>query len=196
MLSIVGLTLASGLAHADGPTAKKLSLSELSAGMHRPPNTLVNAIGWRDVAGEHVAAFWQRIDTRGGNARLQVDLWSGKPGKPKKLIRSIKDGIQRCAFDLVAEYVEAATGLTDLDADGLAELTFAYRTTCTSDVSPLTLKLLVLEQGAKYIVRGSTRVDVGGGERMGGEHQPDAALKKASAFRAHAEEVWAKIVGQ
>ena len=195
MLGIaLGIALFMAHAQADAPAATKLSQRELSEVMQRP-DTLIDALGWRDAAGEHVAAFWQRIDARGGNARLQVDLWSGKPAKPKKLIRSIKDGVQRCEFDLVAEYVAAATGLTDLDADGIAELTFAYRTTCTSDVSPLTLKLLVLEQGAKYIVRGSTRVDVGGGELTGGEHQPDGALKKQPAFAAHAEAVWAKVVG-
>ena len=105
---------------------------------------------------------------------------------------AIRDAVQE--LPAVSGQAEVIVSI-HLDADGVAELTFAYRTTCTSDVSPLTLKLLMLEQGAKYILRGSTRVDVGGGERMGGERQPDAALKKVPDFRAHAEEVWGKIVG-
>lgn len=192
---IVGFSLTVGAARADAPIMEKLGESELPAVIRSAGSELVVAVGWRDAAGENLAAFWRRTDARRGNARLQVDLWSGNADKPKKLVRTVKDGIQGCEFDLVAEFVAPALGLTDLDADGTAELTFAYRTTCTSDVSPLTLKLLMLEQRAKYIVRGTTRVDVGGGERMGGEHQADAALKKVAKFHAHAESVWTKIVG-
>lgn len=188
------LCLAPWAARAEAPAAHRLTQTELPPEL-RPAGQLVTALAWSDAAGENVAAFWRALDENKGRARLQVDLWSRKPGKPGALLRSVKDAVLDCEFDLVAEFVEAALGVSDLDGDGLGELTFAYRTTCTSDVSPLSLKLLVLEQRAKFIVRGSTRVDVGGGELVGGEQKPDAALKRAPKLLAHANAVWAKIVG-
>jgi hypothetical protein len=35
-------------------------------------------------------------------------------------------------------------------------VTFAYTLACRSDVSPVTFKLLMLENGRKYIVRGES----------------------------------------
>lgn len=183
-----------GRAHAETPELRDLSPKELPP-YARAPGELMRAVGFRDATGEHAAVFWRRIDASTGNARLQVDLWSAKPDMAKKLVRSVKDGVSGCELDLVAEFVDRAIAVTDLDADGAAELTFAYRTTCAGDVSPLTLKLFVLEGQAKYVLRGTTRVDVGGGERVGGDRKPDPALRKNPAFRAHAERVWKKIVG-
>jgi hypothetical protein len=188
------LCLAPWAARAESPSARRLSESELPSEL-RPAGQLVTALAWTDTAGENVAAFWRRLDENKGRARLQVDLWSRKPGKPGALLRSVKDAVLDCEFDLVAEFVDAALGVSDLDGDGIGELTFAYRTTCTSDVSPLSLKLLVLEQRDKFIVRGSTRVDVGGGQLVGGEKKADPALKRQPKVLAHANAVWAEIVG-
>jgi hypothetical protein len=53
--------------------------------------------------------------------------------------------------------------VTDLDHDGVGEVTFAYLLNCAGDVSPARLKLLVLEDGAKYIIRGSSYARPGDG---------------------------------
>jgi hypothetical protein len=105
----------------------------------------------------------------------------------------VRDQEKNCPWDLAVDFVEPALGLSDLDGDGAGELTFAYQLDCASDVSPATLKLLVLEGPDKYILRGRTRVDVGGGETVGGDAEPDEAMRK-SPFRAHAEKVWAKLL--
>jgi hypothetical protein len=156
--------------------------------------TFLDAIQYRDAQGEHVVAFTRLLDEDRGNVQLEAQLWSGKDGKGR-IERTVKDGEKNCEFDLFAEFLDAALGVSDLDHDGQAELTLAYRMTCTSDVSPWTLKLLVLEGNDKYALRGSTRVDVGGGEQVGGEHEADAALKKNPVLLAHAESVWKRVVG-
>lgn len=180
-------------ARADAPLARRLSAAELPAGIEAR-GSLVSALAWRDASGERVAAFWRKHNQRQGSARLQVDLWSAAPGRPSAIVRSVKDAVLDCEFDLTAEFVEQALGVTDLDRDGVAELTFAYRTGCASDVSPVTLKLLLLEGKQKYIVRGSTRVDVGPGERVGGDKKIDPALARVPPFREHALRVWSTIV--
>jgi hypothetical protein len=174
------------------PKATRISQAELPAGL-KPLDTLVHALRWSDRAGDNVAAFSRTLDEKHGNARLQIELWSGKDGHGG-VVRTLKDAELHCEFDLYAEFIEAALGVTDLDGDGLGELTFAYRTTCTSDVSPFTLKLFLLEQREKYAVRGYTVVDAGEGEKLGGDKTLDPALRKQPAFARHLEAVWKRIV--
>ena len=47
--------------------------------------------------------------------------------------------------------------MSDLDKDGYAEITFGYVMNCTTDMSPGTYKLLLLEDADKYILRGTQR---------------------------------------
>jgi hypothetical protein len=111
-----------------------------------------------------------------------------------KVIREVNDKVERCQFDLSLELAQAALAVTDLDGDGQAEVTFAYKLACRSDVSPRDLKLLVLEDGAKFILRGSTVVNDGTGT-AGGEFKAEPA--KASwpvGFYQHAEKLWRLVV--
>lgn len=194
-LAALGLLALSAPSSADAPTLRHVTRAELPAAI-KPAGTLVDAVAWSDASGHNVAAFWLKLDQKRGTARLQVSMWSGTPGTKGLLMRTVKDAVERCELDLVAEYVDAALGLSDADADGYGELTFAYKTTCTGDVSPVTLKLLMLERRDKYIVRGTTVVDVGNGEKLGGEKQVEPAFKDAPKLLAHAESVWSKVVGK
>lgn len=111
-----------------------------------------------------------------------------------KLIREVNDKVERCQFDLSLELAQAALAVTDLDGDGQAEVAFAYKLACRSDVSPRDLKLLVLEDGAKFILRGSTVVNDGTGT-VGGSFKAEPA--KASwpvGFYQHAEKLWRLVV--
>lgn len=192
-LAAIGLLALTVRAQAETPTLRHVTKAELPAAI-KPAGALVDAVAWNDASGHNVAAFWLRLDEKRGTARLQVALWSGTPGTKGVLVRTIKDAVNRCELDLVAEYLGAALGLTDLDADGYGELSFAYKTTCSGDVSPLTLKLLMLERRDRYILRGTTLVDVGNGEKVGGDKQVEAAWKSAPQFLAHAEKLWARVV--
>jgi hypothetical protein len=181
-----------GAPRADAPKASRITQAELPSAL-KPLSTLVHALRWTDRAGDNVAAFSRSVDEKQGNARLQIELWSGKDGQGG-VVRTLKDAVLHCEFDLYADFIEPALGVTDLDGDGLGELTFAYRTTCTSDVSPFALKLFLLEQHEKYAVRGSSLVDVGGGEKLGGDKKLDPALRKQPLFSRHLESLWMRIV--
>jgi len=63
------------------------------------------------------------------------------------------------------------------------------------DVSPKTRKLVVLEDGAKWILRGESRVDTGGGKKVGGAFREDPPAKKwPRALHQHAVAAWARLV--
>src|SRR5690606_29174293 len=74
--------------------------------------------------------------------------------------------------------------------DGIGEVAFAYRADCVSDMSPVTVKLLLLENGDKYILRGTTRIEDPGGA-YGGDLKVDPSFTKGpKEFLAHAKALW------
>jgi hypothetical protein len=101
-----------------------------------------------------------------------------------RLYRDLTDYVLGCEFDLILYHLDAVE-LTDLDADNIGEITFGYRSHCTSDVSPSTQKVLTFENGDKYILRGTSEAIGYGGEYEPGtefDNAPDGFLKNAARF--------------
>lgn len=195
MRELWGLALVAvvSAARADAIVAHPISALELPRAL-MGRGELVSALAFHDASGDNVAAFYRSLDGERDGARLEVALWTSSGAREGRVLRVVRDGVPACELDLFAEFVDAATSVTDLDGDGFGELTFAYRTGCTGDVSPVTQKLLVLEQREKYILRGTTRVDGGDGVPLGGAMRPDPALAHHARFLAHARAVWARVV--
>ncbi|MDF2695695.1 MAG: hypothetical protein K0S65_4078 [Labilithrix sp.] len=107
----------------------------------------------------------------------------------------MKDKVENCDADLSVAFRDAALEVTDLDSDGLGEITFAYSLNCATDMSPADLKLLTLENGEKYILRGKTRVAAMGTDpATGGEFTIDPSFKSGPpAFLEHAKASWLKV---
>lgn len=117
-----------------------------------------------------------------------------KQGNSYKLLRKITDFELNCEFDLALFYVSGSLEITDLDNDGYNEVSFIYQKTCTSDLSPYDMKLMLLENGNKYPVRGQSAIDYGGGEILGGDKKFGSEFDKAPAsFRNFAEKQWNKF---
>jgi hypothetical protein len=122
---------------------------------------------------------------------IYVDDWLIPPGAAPKRLRLVRDHVEDCPFDVTAAFHPAALEVTDLDRDGTGEVWFGYEVGCRSDVSPETYKLLALEGGTKYILRGETRVDEGGGQLTGGAYKVDPSFTRGPpAFLAHARALW------
>lgn len=105
---------------------------------------VVGGATFRDAAGAnavyllgHVSATFSRLGV--------IHLVDGR------LAIEIKDLAEGCPTD-ATEFLARSVDVTDLDADGIAELGFGYRVGCAPD---LALKVLVLEGGTKYILRGT-----------------------------------------
>jgi hypothetical protein len=142
---------------------------------------------WKDTNGENVVLFAKN------ESEINVYHYLVKPEEPK-LLRKVYDVVENCEWDTVLEFVEQSITVTDLDKNDIGEITFAYRIACISDVSPKELKLLVLENGDKYIIRGETVINLGS-EEMGGDKNIDPSFESApKEFLLHADEVWSKVV--
>jgi hypothetical protein len=107
----------------------------------------------------------------------------------------IRDGVDDCAADVTAAFRPGSLGVTDLDRDGVGEVTFAYLLRCAGDVAPAGLKLLVLEDGGKHIVRGQsylTRGDGAGLPALPAPRPEPAFADWPPALRRHAETLFGR----
>ena len=146
---------------------------------------VIDGLRFRDKNGENHVVF-SRDPLTGESKNREIWLFANhyavdSSGEVKTL-RTVKQKADCDEFDLIADFRTASFGVTDLDSDGLGEVTFAYRYTCTSDVSPLTYKLLMIENGDKYIMRGSTEINAGNGEYYGGDYTIDESFQTAPLF--------------
>ncbi len=96
-----------------------------------------------------------------------------------KLIRMIQDGnSQGCSsppFGLDFDFYEKSISITDLDNNGYGEVIFMYYVLCASELSPVPTKLMLLENGEKYAIRGDSYI---ADFNIGGEKNMDASIRK------------------
>lgn len=112
-----------------------------------------------------------------------------------ELIREVKDFQKECDLILECGLCKNSLDVTDLDADNYGEVSFMYYLYCAMDLSPSTMKLMLLEDGNKYAIRGDSYIvlDPASGEKMGGETNVDASFDNAPAkFKNYALEKWKK----
>jgi hypothetical protein len=157
--------------------AVSVGAGELPAGLDYEGN-LVAARLWEDGQGTNYLLLTRTPDIREpglsewGEAMYSARLYGYHYRQQDggfELLRRITDFVMECDADLTVAHIPASIAITDLDGDGLSEVTFLYEMNCTSDVSPLTLKLMMLEDGEKYAIRGTSIVGIGGGRQIGGE---------------------------
>ena len=153
----------------------------------------LSGVKFTDKNGTNYLLFGRSADTKKNSAMLFVEDWVVPAKGPPRNLLPVRDFVEPCEMGgVTARFHDAARMITDLDGDGIAEVTFAYELSCRSDVSPGTYKLLVLENGTKYILRGETTVDLGD-SIMGGKFTADPAESKwPAAFLRHAKQVWAR----
>ena len=161
---------------------------------------LVLSKAWTDANGTNVFLMIEREaiqtpdpDMPTSRRTLRAYHYVGTPGN-YKLVREIKDETANCGFDIRARFDEKTFTLSDIDHDGYAEITFVYRLGCTSDLSPDELKLMMLENGDKYAIRGNTSIRYEENAPLfGGETKVDPSFDKApEGFLAHARQIWDK----
>ena len=148
-----------------------------------------------DSQGAHVVKFLlgaqRQTKTADGYSRNKEFFVTHSLGAQQ--VWKAKDFVQRCEFDLELEMLDDSIEVTDLDNDGVAEISFLYKLGCRSDVSPLEMKLLMYEGTTKYALRGESYERVGETEYAGGTFKPD--FKGAPpAFLEFAKTKWERLV--
>jgi hypothetical protein len=104
----------------------------------------------------------------------------------------VQDFERACNWDNLVEYRPKSIKITDLDSNGVAEVWMMYSMTCTSDVSPRTLKLIMYQGKSKAAIRGTSQsaknmID----KEYGGKYSPDKQfLSLPLKLRQFGEKLW------
>ena len=149
-------------------------------------------LGWTDKYGTNAVVI-ARKDVKDDSLLVVKHATQEGDGSWSET-RTFKELVKNCEWDTTLASQVGEWSVTDLDKNGLGEATFAYSAGCRSDVSPVSHKVIITENGNKFVLRGSTKVDPGGGT-MGGEFAVDEAFASApKGFEAHVKKVWRATV--
>jgi len=175
-------------------TEEQILISEKIKGV------FVDGKKWRDANGENLALFseqtiYTKVPEAEGESLLSIELHAyhfALENNNYKLIREVKDFEKDCFFDNRARFIEESFIVSDLDGNNYGELFFMYRLGCSSDLSPDPIKLMMLENGEKYAIRGTTLVYIAPNEpEIGGEKQIDPEFSKKNRLHSQkANEIW------
>ncbi|MCC6623390.1 MAG: hypothetical protein IT385_19175 [Deltaproteobacteria bacterium] len=147
------------------------------------PGQTRKIIGWRDKNGTN-AILIKREWPKGAGAQLVAYHLNREGDASWTTLRDYKELVSDCNdFRLTLEPYTGPWSVTDLDNDGYGEATFAWTAGCRTDWSPVTHKVLLVESGAKYVLRGTTK-------SADSAADPDFA-KAPPTFLDHARSVWA-----
>jgi len=183
---------ASDLAYAAIPAA---DLGQLKIA---PGGKIIAAKTIRDSLGEHVLVLTEK-STASSNGRIEkIDLaasYYDKTADKWALAWTVKDGVDCPNLDSAASFFADATSITDLDKDGNAEVTVAYKTFCGGGIDPSTIKVIMRQGKEKFAIRGESLIKFKGQEPMGGTNTPDKALlaNSKAVFKRHMDKIWKRI---
>ncbi len=182
--------------------ARTLTRREIPAGVvHR--GEFQGARRWTDRTGDNIVLLTRTRE-------VVVERGEQDPAKSReiyayhyvrqsagwRLLWQTRDYVSGCEFDLVLHFAPGSLRVTDVDRDGIAETSYVYFATCTSDVSPSSLKVILHEGAAKYGIRGTTDLRPLDRAYPAPEKQVDPALARLPALRALAERQWRRYVRQ
>lgn len=145
---------------------------------------LAKALAWSDKNGENLVTFallWR--DTMEDHDSLRnVYLTVEHLLEGKKLLETYQDKKESCDdYAMSARFEDEAFAVTDLDGDGIGEVTFAYTLKCTGNAIAWQRSLVMLENGDSYVLR----------SRITSSYELDKAFREGPpAFRTNADVVW------
>lgn len=163
---------------------------------------LVAARKVRDRAGEHLLVLTQssgpsrtQPDNRVERTDLAASYYSrGAARWTREWV--VQDGVDCPSLDHTGEFFPDQLSVTDLDHNGMAEVTVAYKLFCGGGVDPAVLKVILRQGEQKFAMRGSTRIVIPGQPPLGGEAVYDKALSAPAnaIFKQHISRVRARVV--
>lgn len=125
---------------------------------------IAEAFTWKDKIGENYLLLSSltksKADQFGQSGSKYIFAYNYvKKGVNYNLLWKMNDLIEDCPTNLICDFFQGATTVTDLDLDGIAEIKLQYEQGCISDVRPTSMKLLFYEDGKKRALRGVRWVD-------------------------------------
>lgn len=118
---------------------------------------ILTQTGMFPVSEKNEAGEYEKV---GDRAEINAYLFARSDEKSSyKSIWKVAD-FQECNdFDLYAGFTKKSLSVTDVNADGMAEVSFQYTLSCRSDVSPADRKLYCFNANEKFIFLGITTLE-------------------------------------
>lgn len=163
----------------------------------------ITARKWEDANGENVLVF-SRLE----KAVLAADdpeyealsryfyaqHFTRKEGGEYMEVRKVQDLIEACMSSNMLYLLEKSVRITDLDKDNYKEIAFLYSYGCKSDASSDPMKLMFLENGDKYAIRGERIMDAAKQQQV---KELDKSFDAApQEFRDFASKLWDEFEAQ
>lgn len=137
-------------------TLLKTKISEIPVNIKIPTNVVYN-FKWKDDLGDNYLILTnQKKDTS-----IQKTMYGGKwrtgyievfhflaDGTSIQLLKYLKENTEPCDGSYVNNFIDNSIMLTDLNKDGIGEVTLQYMYACRSDPSPAKKTLIFMENGA------------------------------------------------
>ena len=177
------------------------SMKEIPAGMNGIKGNFFEGYTWNDKNGVNYFIY-TLTDERESSDYLTTQYMYcyhyKKTSSGFELIRTTTDFVKESGVEIHLGIFENGILITDIDQDGYAEITYIYRVGAAGDVSPLPVKLIMLENGEKYAIRGQETI----AGRIYGDFPSvsdfdkniDPSFNKApKGFLEFAELVWGKF---
>jgi hypothetical protein len=134
----------------------RINFAEIQDKIQLPPN-IASSYKWKDHLGDNYLILTrQKKDTS-----IQKTMYGGKwrtgyievfhflaDGTSIQLLKYLKENTEPCDGSYVNNFIDNSIMLTDLNKDGIGEVTLQYMYACRSDPSPAKKTLIFMENGA------------------------------------------------
>ncbi|OJJ23759.1 hypothetical protein BKI52_05260 [marine bacterium AO1-C] len=179
--------------------------------MQKYEGKLLNGAHWRDKNGEQWLILTEtgeieekkgKTDTSGHmveppstRAEAHAYFWVKKHDS---YVAYRKDQwVEKCGpLDVFASFHKNGFTITDLDKNGLAEITLTYVHYCRSDVSPYDLTLRLIEREKLYEMHGTAELKMGVDKDafvIKATRKDGNFTKAPAAFKTHIDQIWEKV---
>jgi len=180
----------------------KLTKSDVPASIHYIGH-IIEAVKYTDNSGDHMVITTEtgEVKTKAKDSEgRDADLWAYSykiTNGVYTLDWQVHDFEKDCEFDILVKFIPNTFAVTDLNNDGKAEVWLMYKTNCTSDVSPFTMKIIMYEGSKKFAARGTAQIRISATDYDGGKYSFDDAFKTGpEVFRNYAAALWEKNLMQ
>ncbi len=201
VLAIAALSMSSQSSGTSvvAPIAQPVGKTYLKAQKLAMRGTLVYAMRITDRLGQHALTLEREDRSTTESTRIEFRKLTAKyylkDNKGWHRQWSVVDFVDCPGLDSVADFYLSSVGVSDLNGDGVAEVTIPYHTFCGGGVDSHTVKIILRDGEKKFAVRGESRVSIPGEEPFGGEHIYDKALSmpENGRFKQHLSKVWLTV---
>ncbi len=180
----------------------KVDLNKIPAGI-KYTGKIKNAISWNDKMGKNIVLTCEtgvHENKNSENEHRNAEIFAYHYIVSENKIQQnwkIYDFVKDCEVDVQANFIKNTLRVTDLNNDGIGEVWIMYKTTCTGDVSPAEMKIIMYQGKQKYAMRGENRVRVSEKEFVGGNYTFDKAFNESpKMFKEFAKNMWNNNINQ